>query len=71
MKRYSITIYGKEKKWSFDTFIDPKYLQDYWDDNIQIDEVLNTIPEWVADIGLGKPWCFFQDLFNFKNPFKD
>jgi hypothetical protein len=29
---------------------------------------VDIIPEWVASAGLVKPWCFLQDLFNFKNP---
>lgn len=30
----------------------------------------NIIPAWVVDAGLLRPWCFLQDLWNFKNPFR-
>jgi hypothetical protein len=32
--------------------------------------IVNTIPEWIAGLGLVRFWCFFQDIFNFKNPFR-
>jgi hypothetical protein len=28
------------------------------------------VPIWIAMLGLTKPYCFLQDCFNFKNPFK-
>ncbi|WYW02613.1 hypothetical protein Peetri_00025 [Pseudomonas phage vB_PpuM-Peetri] len=39
------------------------------DDGIELGILLNTVPEWVVDMGLLKPWCFLQDLFAFRNPF--
>lgn len=40
------------------------------EDGIRIGIVNNTIPMWAVDAGLLRPWCFVQDVFNFRNPFK-
>lgn len=69
-KLLSIEVKGKSHTWGFDFYGDPKYLQEWRDDGLDIVEIENVIPEWVVDIGLLKPYVFLQDLFNFKNPFK-
>lgn len=68
-KLMTISVGGKHKKWIFEVYADPKYLDEWRADGIEIDVLENTIPMWVVDAGAGKIWCFFQDLFNFKNPF--
>ena len=68
-KRLTITVRGKEKAWSFETIGDTKYLNDWRADGLEIDELCNTIPGWAVNVGLTRPWCFCQDVFNFKNPF--
>lgn len=60
---------GKTKTYSFDVIGDPKYLDEWRAEDIDINELINTIPKWVVDIGMTKPWCFVQDIINFKNPF--
>lgn len=69
-KLLSISIKGKTKNWSFNFYGDSKYLDEWREDGLEIDEVVNTIPEWIVMLGLTKGWIFFQDIFNFKNPFK-
>jgi hypothetical protein len=69
-KLYSLYIRGKRKEWEFDVWVDPKYLDEWRDDGIKIDEVVNIIPAWWVGLGFSVTvWCFFQDLLNFKNPF--
>lgn len=68
-KLYSLTVRGKTHTWSFHTYIDPRYVEEWRADGIEIDEIVNTIPEWVVDIGLTRAWCFVQDVFHFRNPF--
>ena len=65
----SIQVKGQNKTWSFNFYGDPKYLDEWREDGLEIDEVINSIPVWVNEIGLTRPWIFFQDLFNFR--FKD
>lgn len=67
-KLLSITVRGKHRTWEFEFLGDPQYLAEWRADELNIDEVCNVIPEWVVNAGLLKPWCFLQDLFNFKNP---
>ncbi len=65
-KLFSITVHGKSKKWIFLFHEDPKYLKEWREDDLEIDEIVNVIPVWVVESGLTRPWIFFQDLFNFK-----
>ena len=62
----SIEIRGDTKDWSFNFYGDPKYIEDWREDGLEINEIINTVPEWVVHLGMVKPWVFFQDLFNFK-----
>jgi len=70
MKKYSVTVTGQTNKWTFSFTGDPEHVEHWRADGLEIDEIVNTIPEAVADVGLGRVWTFFQDLFNFRNPFK-
>lgn len=69
-KLYSLTVRGREKVWLFETYVDPRYVKEWRADGVQIEEICNLIPVWVVDRGLTRIWCFFQDLFHFKNPFR-
>ena len=69
-KTYSITVQGKTNKWSFDFTGNSKHINEWREDGLEIDEIVNTIPEWIVYIGLAGIWMFFQDKFNFKNPLK-
>ena len=69
-KKMSITVRGHKNSYSFDFMGDPAHLDQWREDGLEVYEIHNTVPEWVADIGLIRAWCFMQDLFNFKNPFK-
>ncbi len=69
-KLYSLTIRGRHKLWAFDVLVDPRYVLEWRLDGLQIDEVVNIIPEWYVEAGLPvRLWCFIQDLLNLKNPF--
>lgn len=47
---------------------DPKYIPEWEADGLEVWEVCNVVPLWVASLGLTRAWCFAQDIFNFKNP---
>lgn len=32
----------------------------------EVNEIINTVPAWVMDVGLITPWCFLQNVFNFR-----
>ena len=63
-KKLSITVRGKEKTWSFNFDGNTKYLKEWREDGLEIDEIINIIPEWIAKCGLTRPWLFLQDLIN-------
>lgn len=69
-KLLSITVKGNNHEWSFTIIEDPRHLKKWRNDGLEINELMNIIPEWVVDFGLTKPWVFFQDSINFNNPFK-
>lgn len=63
-----LSVRGREHLWSFEVEADPKYIEEWRADGIEIYPICNIIPEWVANAGLVRPWCFFQDILGFKNP---
>lgn len=72
MKRMlCIDIRGKRKNWTFVFEGDPKYIPEWEADGLHVEELINTVPEWWVDAGLSvRFYCFFQDIFNFRNPFE-
>ena len=59
-----LEVRGKNKTWDFTVEGDARYLEEWRNDGLDINPLVNVIPQWVVDIGLLRPWCFFQDLFN-------
>lgn len=70
MKLLSITVRGAQKTWSFSFYGDPKHIEEWRDDGLDVVEICNTVTEWVNDLGLVRPWCFVQDILNFRSPWK-
>lgn len=67
-KLLMIKVAGNDRTYWFDFYGDPKHLEGWRADGLEINEVCNVIPELVVQIGLLRPWLFLQDLFNFRNP---
>jgi hypothetical protein len=70
-KLFELHVRGERRGWGFDVLADPRHVEDWRADGLEVNEVCNTGPMWVADYGLARVWCFLQDLFHFKNPFGD
>lgn len=70
-KLLSVAVKGKNHLWGFNFYGDPKYIKEWREDGLDIVEIENIVPEWIADLNLVREWCFLQDIFNLKNPFKD
>lgn len=72
--RMSVEVKGRNKRWLFTVYADPKYLPEWQADGVNIERVLNTVPEWWVHLPWPRwfksahVWCFFQDILNFKNP---
>lgn len=65
-----VCVRGREHEWVFEFYGDPQYLDEWREDGLEIEVIANVIPSWIAELGLSEPWCFLQDIFHFKNPFK-
>jgi hypothetical protein len=68
-KAMAIKVRGERESWMFHFQGDPKHLREWQADGLDVVEIQNTIPEWVASLGLTRVWCFAQDVFHFRNPF--
>lgn len=70
-KLMSVDIACKSgRTFSFNFYGDPIYLDEWRSEGLDIWEVVNTVPMWVVDLGMVRPWCFVQDIIHFKNPFR-
>ena len=59
-----LQVHGKNKLYNFTVMGNNKLLEEQRDDGLDINPLVNVIPEWIVNIGLLHPWCFFQDLLN-------
>lgn len=67
--RCTVDIRGQRSEWGVPTNLSEDAIEAMRADGLNIIIHENIIPAWVVDAGLTRPWCFFQDLWNFKNPF--
>lgn len=65
-----VNVKGNDKQWSFPFYGDPENIPVWRADGLEVFEIENTIPAWVAAHGLARPWCFVQDVFNLRNPWR-
>lgn len=65
-KLHSITVKGNNHTWGFEAYVDPKYLDEWRADGLEIYEIENTVPMWVPTWIPIRLWCFLQDAWNFK-----
>lgn len=70
-KTHFISVRGKKHEWAFDVEIDPKHVSALREDGIDVYELRGLVPMWVANARLTRLWLFFQDCFNFRNPFSN
>ena len=67
---YDIDVRGKYKRWGLPVEATPKEVEAWREDGIEISRIMNSIPTWWVDMGFSvRFWCFWQDVFNFNNPF--
>lgn len=65
-KLLSITVQGKNHKYSFNFYGNMDDVKTWRDEGLEIDVIENTVPVWIVNMGLTKIWCKMQDVFNFK-----
>ena len=69
--RCTVDVRGKQSEWGIPCDLSRKAVDDMRADGLDVKVIENTIPVFVANLGLARPWCFLQDLWNFKNPFAE
>jgi hypothetical protein len=65
-KLMSVEVKGKTKLWSFEFYGDPKYLDEWREDGLEVNEIIYTVPVSVVNAGLAGVWMKAQDIFNFR-----
>jgi hypothetical protein len=65
-----ITVRGNRSVWGFPFYGDPQYLSEWRADGLDVILIENTVPALIAELGLTRLWCFAQDLFGFRNPWR-
>lgn len=65
-----VEVRGRQSEWGINWYADNEQIEAMRADGIEIFEVENTVPAWIADIGMTAAWCAIQDIWNLKNPFR-
>jgi hypothetical protein len=68
-KSVTLSVRGKRSEWAIDCHMSQGQIDAMNEDGIEVFELHHSIPMWAVDLGLTRPWCFVQDVFNFRNPF--
>lgn len=68
--RCVVEVRGKQGEWGIRADLPREAIEDMRNDGVHVIIPENSIPLWVVEAGLVRPWCFLQDLWNFKNPFR-
>lgn len=70
MPQAVLSIRGKQSEWGLTVPMKQGQIDAMRADGIEIGILANTVPFWIAECGLTRPWCFVQDIWNFKNPWR-
>lgn len=62
---FALRVKGKSHDYYFQVWLDPQFLDEWREEGIELDEIINTIPGWLPSV-LVKPWVVLQDIFNFR-----
>lgn len=69
--RYIVTARGKQGEWGIPCDLSPSTVEDMRADGLEIIQPTHTVPLWVAGTPLMPLWMAGQDLFAFRNPFRN
>jgi hypothetical protein len=71
VKRHrKVILRGRTSEWAVEAMLSQEQIDAMTEDGIEVIEVQSRLPMWVVTAGLASIWCFFQDLWNFRNPFR-
>lgn len=64
IRTYIIEHHGNTHTWALLIRRTEEAAADMRADGIELHEMTNTVPFWVAELGLARLWCFAQDIWN-------
>jgi hypothetical protein len=70
MPQAVLSIRGKRSEWGITTPLPQATIDAMIEDGIEVGILENSVPEWAVNGGLLRLWCFFQDIWNLRNPFR-
>lgn len=70
MPQAVLNMRGKQHEWGLTVPMKQGQIDAMREDGIEVGILENVVPAWIAEACLARPWCFFQDIWNFKNPFR-
>lgn len=62
-KHYCVTVRGAHSTWGFPITAEPEHVEDWRADGLEVDEIVNSIPEWAQRLGLTHTWFMVQDFW--------
>jgi hypothetical protein len=62
---YMIAVQGKTSKWNFTFEADDTLLSEWRADGLEVYEVVASVPQWAASIGLTGLWAAVQRVWRF------
>jgi hypothetical protein len=65
-----VTVRSNSGSYDFNFYGDPAQIPAWRADGLEVYQVENLVPALIAELGLTRPWCFAQDLFGFRNPWR-
>ncbi len=68
-KKCSVNVKGKKHIWRVQVYATMEQIKRWDQDGLDVGIEIYSIPEVIMRLGLVRPWCFMQDIFNFRNPF--
>lgn len=62
MTKFTTTVRGKEHEWRVE--VAEVSVEAMREDGIEVLEIVNTIPAWAVDAGIGRLWMLAQDIWD-------
>lgn len=71
MQRTTMHIRGQRFEWAVDSLMSEDQIKEMREDGLEVHILEYSMPVWVKENGLGSLWCFFEDIFRLRNPFRN
>jgi len=69
-KTATMIVRGRTSEWAISFDASQDQIEAMRADGIDVGILMHRVPAWAVELGLLRPWCFAQDVWNFRNPFR-